>query len=74
MKRDSRFEGIDKDISRKVEAIYGDPKRHTFCSVYDADRAEDIRGPRGGKRRGRKTICAHCGHKKDGHAETTEQI
>lgn len=64
----------DKVMSRKVEAIYSDPKRHAFYSCHDASIAEDWRGPRGGKIRGRKQICFHCGGKETGHAETTESL
>ena len=53
-------EKIDKAMSRKMDEIFSDPTKHAFYSVFEADLAEDRRGPRGGKVRGRKTICAHC--------------
>lgn len=68
------YRQTDKAMSKKVAEIFGDPKRHVFYSCFEADEAEDYRGIRGGKIRGRKTICFHCGMKKKGHAETTEQL
>jgi hypothetical protein len=61
------YHEIDKAMSRKMDEIFSDPARHAFYSVYDEDEALDRRGPRGGKIRGRKTICAHCGAKADKH-------
>lgn len=68
------FRQADKEMSRRVDEIYGDPKRHTFYSCFQADEDIDRVGPRGGKSRGRKTICVHCGTKRKGHAENTEQL
>lgn len=68
------YREIDRAMSKRIEAIYSDPKRHAFQSCFDYDESIDCRGRRNGKVRGRKTICAHCGTKKAGHASTDEQI
>jgi len=68
------YHEIDRFMSKKAEAIYGDPKRHAFYSCHDAYIAENMRGVRGGRIRGKKLRCFHCGRKKKGHAETTEQL
>lgn len=34
------FRQADKELSRRVDEIYSDPKRHTFYSCFQAD--EDI--------------------------------
>lgn len=57
----------DKQMSKKVEAIFGDPTRHKFYSCYDAYIAENIIGRRGGKIRRKKLECFHCGQKKKVH-------
>ena len=62
------FEQIDKAMSLKINAIYKDPKRHAFVPEGDRPR------PRYGVFKGRKTFCDHCGKKRKGHAETTEQV
>ncbi len=71
---DDRFLAFDQTMSRRVEVIYTDPKRHSFYSCFEQDEAVDERGPRGGKIRGRKTFCAYCGLKKFGHADVTEAL
>lgn len=68
------YEQIDKSISKRVDAIYSDPKLHVFVSIHQLDEDEDRRGIRGGKIRGKKTICGYCGGPKKGHAEKTEQL
>jgi hypothetical protein len=68
------YEKIDKEVGQKVDAIYADPARHKFVSAHDLDQDVDRRGPRGGKIRGRKAICGHCGQPSGGHADITEQI
>jgi len=68
------YERIDKEISKRIDTIYSNPKRHKFYSEYDYSVDQDMRGSRGGKIRWRKTFCCHCGNKKKGHAEVTEQI
>lgn len=69
-----RFYETDKAISKRLNAIYSDPTRHKFVSCFEMDEQEDRRGPRGGKIRGRKTICGHCGFPEPGHAFKDEQI
>jgi hypothetical protein len=64
----------DKMMNRRINTIYGDPKRHKFVSTFDVDESQDVRGPRGGKMRGSKKACFYCGEKAKGHAEVTEQI
>jgi len=64
----------DKQMSKKIAAIYSNPQKHRFVSIFQLDHDEDRRGPRGGKIRGRKTICGHCGGKRKGHADKDEQI
>ena len=65
---------IDKAMSKRLQAIFGDPKRHAFYSCFDADEAEDRRGARGAIKRGPKRLCFHCLTRKNGHAEKTEQL
>jgi len=72
MKRDDRFDDIDRAMSRRVHEVYDNPERHAFYSCYEAMKGE--RGPRGGTVRGRKTLCFYCGQKKEGHAEVTESL
>lgn len=67
-----KYYEIDKAMSEKLEAIFSDPKRHTFQSCHDAQAGE--RGVRGGKIRGLKKKCFHCGNKEKGHAEITENL
>lgn len=61
---------VDKQESKRIEQIYSDPKLHNFISEYTFDECMETRGPRGGKRRGRKRICHYCGKKQAGHADT----
>lgn len=61
-------EQTDRAMSLKINAIYKDPKRHAFVPE------NGYCGPRGGYYNGRKTFCDHCGKKRKGHAETTEQL
>lgn len=68
------FEAIDREMSRRVNAVYGDPKRHKFYSCFQAYQYENFKGPRGGKVRGRKRICFHCGLEEKGHALETEKL
>lgn len=68
------FEDTDKAMSKRVDAIYFDPSRHAFLSQFQYDADVDLRGPRGGKIRGVKTLCCHCNRIKAGHADTTEQL
>lgn len=68
------YEAIDKYMSRRCEEVFSDPKRHAFSSEFAEDEAMDTRGPRGGKIRGRKTRCVHCGQKPAVHATTTEPL
>jgi hypothetical protein len=63
---------MDKQMSEELNAIFGNPARHKFYSIYEADEAEDRRGPRGGKIRGSKRICFHCGQNRKRHADKTE--
>ena len=65
---------IDKAISNRVNRIYSNPQRHRFYSCFQSDEDGDLIGPRGGKIRGRKTICCHCGQKRKGHANKDEQL
>ena len=65
-------EQTDREMSKRVDAVYGDPARHQFYSEFDRNNDEDRRGSRGGKAKGRKTICAYCGTKAKGHAAFTE--
>lgn len=74
MRNNADYAAADKAIGRKVEAIYSDPARHQFYSVFEEDEAVDRRGPRGGKIRGRKTMCAHCGRGPAAHADKTEAL
>ena len=67
-------EQTDREMSKRVDAVYGDPTRHRFYSEFECINDEDRRGPRGGKARGRKTICAHCGKIAKGHAALTEAL
>ena len=64
----------DKQISKKINLIYSDPKRHRFVSAFQRDEDEDLRGPRDGKIRGRKRICGYCGFKEKAHADKDEQL
>jgi hypothetical protein len=66
------YEQTDKQMSKKINAIYSDPKRHKFVSQFDMYCHE--RGPRGGLLRLRKTICGHCGNKKNNHADEDEKL
>jgi hypothetical protein len=68
------FEKIDNSMSKRVDAIYQDPARHKFYSCFEVFENEGRVGPRGGKIRGNKRTCYHCGGKKKGHAEVTEQL
>ena len=61
-------EQINKAMSLKLNAIYKDPKRHAFVPEGG------YVGRRGGYKPGRKTFCDHCGKKRKGHAEKTEQV
>ena len=65
---------IDKMISEQLTNIYADPRRHAFYSCFQANEDENLRGIRNGKIRGKRTICSHCGMRKEGHAESDEQI
>ncbi len=67
-------EQIDKEMSRRIDAIYTDPAKHKFYSCFDAYNKEWIVSKRGKKIRGKKTICFYCGKKKKGHAEVTEDL
>lgn len=67
-------EKIDKEMSRKMDAIYTDPNRHRFYSCFDFHAATHSRGPRGGQVRARKTICYYCGLPEKGHAEKDEEL
>lgn len=68
------YEQIDKEMSKRLDAIYRDPSRHKFYSCYDEAHANGAVGPRGGRVRARKTICAFCGQKRKGHAQKTENL
>jgi hypothetical protein len=68
------YSEIDKSMSARINAIYGDPKRHAFYSQYDYFLSDPHYGPRGGIEKGKKTICFYCGAKKKGHSLTTEEI
>lgn len=67
---------IDKAMSRRIDAIYGDPARHQFESCFDFHKANSSRGRRGGHvyKRARKTVCYWCGQGKPGHADKTEEL
>jgi len=67
-------EDIDRAMSHRVNAIYRDPKRHQFYSCCAAFKAEDRRGPRGGRIEGAARVCYHCGGKRKGHAAVTEAL
>ena len=60
-------EQTDKAMSARLRTIFDDPARHHFTSIYDFDTDADLRGLRGGKIRGSKTICAYCGYPRLGH-------
>ena len=64
----------DKQMSKKLNAIFTDPKRHAFYACFNANEDEGLTGPRGGKIRGKKRICHYCGLPRKGHAEQTEQL
>ena len=68
------YEKIDREMSKRIDTIYSDPSRHKFYSEYEHSVNQDMRGPRGGKIRGRKTFCRHCGNKANGHAAVDEQL
>ena len=68
------YEQTDREMSKKIEVVYGDPARHQFYSEYNRNTDEERRGPRGGRITGRKSICAHCGKKAKGHAAMTENL
>ena len=63
----------DKQMSQRINKIFKDPNKHQFCSEFELDEYEDRCGIRGGKIRGRKTICTYCGAKKHLHVQVTEQ-
>jgi len=67
MKMDDKYLKTDQKESRRIRAIYSNPKAHAFYSEYEEDCFTDRRGPKGGKIRGRKTYCTHCGQKKGKH-------
>lgn len=64
----------DKQMQARIDKIFLDPKNHKFYSCHDAFLKEDTRGPRGGKIKGKKRICFHCGQKAMGHALTTKEL
>ena len=64
---DDKFLQTDKAVSQRISKVFTDPKQHKFVSEYDFDEWHDVRGPKGGKYRGRKTICHYCGHKARDH-------
>lgn len=68
------MEADDRLIHKKTAAIYEDPKRHKFYSQYQRTVGEDWRGPRRGKTRGKKRLCAHCGKEQKGHALEDERV
>jgi hypothetical protein len=68
------YEQIDKTMSKKIDAIYSDPKRHAFYSQWAAMQDGRVTGPRGGLVVGRKRICFHCGKYEQGHSDKTEQL
>ena len=75
MRRDDRFDDIDKAMSRKVQAIFSDPARHQFISEHDQIKDDPwYLGPRGGKPRGLKRKCFYCGQVQAGHADVTEAL
>ena len=59
----------DKQMSKKINEIYSDPKRHRFYSYHDYIKDNNILDVYGTKNR-----CFYCGGKKDGHAKETEQV
>jgi hypothetical protein len=58
---------IDTELSRRLKEKYGNPKNHLFYSCYHGYIDDGITGSRGGKIRGLKTICYHCGFKESDH-------
>ena len=68
------YRQIDKSISKQIAEIYNDPKRHVFYSQFQAFEDDNLRGIQDGKLRGKKTICFHCGMKREVHVTTTEQL
>lgn len=68
------YAAADMAMGRRVEAVFGDPARHQFYSVFEEDEAVDRRGPRGGRIRGRKTMCTHCGRGPAAHTDKTEAL
>jgi hypothetical protein len=72
MSDEKKYREMDLAIQKRVDAIYSDPKRHAFISEFDT--LKDSYGPRGGLKKGRKTICYYCGCKSRDHAKVTERI
>jgi hypothetical protein len=68
------YEATDKAMSLRVNEVFGDPKRHQFYSCRDAFKVDPHFGPRGGRIEGKARICFHCGGKRKGHAEKTEEL
>lgn len=76
MKRDYKYEELDKAMSKRIDEIYSDPARHAFvsCSSMAEANPELFRGRHGGKLYAKKLKCFYCGKKKHEHAAVTEDL
>ena len=67
-------EQTDKQMGRKVDAIYSDPTRHKFLSCYDAYIIYEKLDPTEVDPLPSPLLCYYCGMLQQGHAERDEQV
>ena len=64
-----KYRDLEEKLSCEIDELYRNPKKHQFYSEYDHYLKYPNFGPRGGRLKGRKTICFWCGSKKKEHLE-----
>lgn len=74
------FAQIDRAMSRRLDGIYSDPKRHRFSPRWKADVGEttrygNVRNVKGLARNSAGSrVCVHCGTAKHGHAKKDDLL
>jgi len=68
------YADIDKEVSFRIKEIYSDPEKHKFHSEHQEYEDRDERGIYGGRIRGKKRKCFHCGMGFKSHALEDERI